>query len=422
MYQPRIIDGLLADIVSSLPAVAIEGAKGVGKTATAQRLAASVVQLDQSNVQANVAADARVILPLAPPVLIDEWQLVPGVWDMVRREVDRQDPRTRFILTGSATPAQDARLHSGAGRILRLTMRPMSLAERGVATPTVSLTELLNGTHPDVEGRSDLGLMEYTREILRSGFPGLRVVPDKFLPRSIDAYLDTVLEHDIPKLGVSVRRPHALRAWLAAYGAATSTTARYNVILDAATPGEGDKPSGETGAVYRELLQRLWLVDPLPAWSPVLNPLARLAQTPKHHLVDPALAARLLGASERSLIDDSTPQPIPRQGTLLGALFESLVAQSVRVFAEPLGVRVSHLRTRNGDHEIDLIVERDDNKVLAVEVKLAGAVTSRDATHLNWLSRQIGDNLVDKVIINTGPFAHRLPDGTAVVPLALLGI
>ena len=85
-------------------------------------------------------------------------------------------------------------------------------------------------------------------------------------------------------------------------------------------------------------------------------------------------------------------------------------------------MRVSHLRTRNGDHEIDLIVERDDNKVLAVEVKLAGAVTSRDATHLNWLSRQIGDNLVDKVIINTGPFAHRLPDGTAVVPLALLGI
>jgi predicted AAA+ superfamily ATPase len=152
-----------------------------------------------------------------------------------------------------------------------------------------------------------------------------------------------------------------------------------------------------------------------------MSPLKRLGQAPKHHLADPALAARLLGATEASLLDDTVPAPLPRPGTTLGALFESLVALTVRVFAEPVSGRVSHLRTSDGDHEIDLIVERDDHRVLAIEVKLSGAARPADAKHLSWLADRIGDRLIDRVVINTGQFAHRLPDGTAVVPLALLG-
>ena len=420
-YQPRVVDAPLRELVEGLPAVSVEGAKGVGKTATAQRLAASVVELDQQGYQANVAADPQIVATFAAPVLIDEWQLVPAVWDVVRREVDRDRTAGRFILTGSAAPAKNARIHSGAGRIVRLTMRPMSLPERGVTSPTVSLGNLLGGDRPAVSGQTEFGLVEYTREILASGFPGIRQDPPRLRARQLDSYITNALDRDIPDLGINVRRPRALRSWLTAYAAATATTANYGVILNAATPGEAEKLSRPTANIYRELLERIWLLDPLPAWIPAFNPLKRLSQAPKHHLVDPALAARLLGATEKSLLGDDVTKPIPREGTLLGAFFESLAALTVRVFAESNSALVSHMRTSNGDHEIDLIVERDDHHVLAIEVKLAGSVSRDDVKHLTWLESQIGNRLIDKVLINTGPVAHRLPDGTAVVPLALLG-
>ena len=420
-YQPRIVDGLVHDLISGLPAVSLEGAKGVGKTATAQRLAASTVELDHEGFRANISADPHLIAGLQPPVLVDEWQLVPAVWDVVRREVDRDRSPGRFLLTGSATPSAQARIHSGAGRIVRVVMRPMSLPEREVTHPTVSFAELLLGGKPAISGQTQFGLSQYADEILASGLPGIRQDPPRLRPRQLDSYITTALERDIPELGVSVRRPRALRAWLAAYAAATATTSSYSVILDAATPGDANKTTRPTANTYRKLLERTWLLDSLPAWIPAFNPLKRLGQAPKHHLVDPALAARLLGATRESLIDDSVAQPILRESTLLGALFESLAALSVRVFAEPIGALVSHCRTRGGEHEIDLIVERADHKVLAIEVKLAGAVSQRDVRHLTWLESEIGDQLIDKVLITTGPLAHRLPDGTAVIPLALLG-
>ncbi|MDR1187236.1 MAG: DUF4143 domain-containing protein [Bifidobacteriaceae bacterium] len=420
-YQPRVVDALLRELVEGLPAVSVEGAKGVGKTATAERLATSRVELDREGQRANVAADPQLVTGLDPPALIDEWQLVPAVWNVVRREVDHDRTPGRFILTGSSTPAKDARLHSGAGRIVRLTMRPMTLPERGVTEPTVSFKDLLAGENPDVEGRSGFGLIDYTDEILASGFPGIRQDPPKLRARQLDSYISSVLEREIPELGVRIRRPRALRAWLAAYAAATATTASYSAILDAATPGEPDKASEATLRAYRELLERMWLLDPLPAWVPALNPLTRLGQTPKHFLADPALAARLLGATRQSLLRDDDSHPMPRDGTLLGALFESLVALSVRVFAEPLGATVSHLRIRGGDHEVDLIVERDDHRVLAIEVKLGASPSASQTRHLAWLGGEIGDRLIGRVVVTTGPFAHRTADGTIAVPLALLG-
>jgi len=420
-YQPRVIDELLRELVDGLPAVSVEGAKGVGKTATAARLASSAVELDKQGYRANVAADPQIITGLEPPVLLDEWQLVPSLWDFVRREVDRDRTPGRYILTGSATPSKQARIHSGAGRILKVMMRPMTLPERGVTTPTVSFSDLLAGGRPAVSGQTEITLGDYVDEILASGFPGIRQDPPRLRPRQLDSYLTNVLDRDIPELGVNVRRPRALLAWLTAYAAASATTSSYSVILDAATPGDAQKLSRPTATVYRELLERTWLLDSLPAWIPALNPLKQLGQAPKHHLVDPALAARLLGATRQSLITDTVDKTIPRDGTLLGALFESLVALTIRVFAEPSGARVSHCRTLKGDHEIDLIVERDDHKVLAIEVKLSASATNQDTKHLTWLESEIGDHLIDTVLITTGPFAHRLANGTAVIPLALLG-
>jgi hypothetical protein len=219
-----------------------------------------------------------------------------------------------------------------------------------------------------------------------------------------------------------VRRPATLRAWLTAYAAATATTASYNTILAAATPGDGDKLAKTTTIAYRDVLTQIWLLDPVPGWVPFRNQFTRLAQSPKHHLADPALAARLLGASTRSLlVGDSSGPAIPRNGTVLGALFESLVALNMRVYAQAAEASVYHLRTRNGDHEVDFIAERDDHRVVAFEVKLSNVVHDSDVTHLRWLHREIGDDLIDAAVIYSGYQAYRRADGIAVIPAALLG-
>jgi uncharacterized protein len=420
-YLQRIVDGELDELAEGLPAIAIEGPKGVGKTLTAQRRARVTVALDDPAQRELLAADPGRLDRSQPPVLIDEWQRYPPVWDLVRRSVDRDPSPGRFLLTGSATPVA-APTHSGAGRIVRLRMRPMTLAERAPESEAASLRDLLAGSSTRLNGFTNMALTDYTDEILRSGFPAIRRLPARARRAQLDGYLARIAEHDFPEQGHLVRRPATLRAWLTAYAAATGTTASYNSILEAATPGDGDKPAKTTTIAYRDVLSQIWLLDPVPGWLPVRNQFTRLAQAPKHYLVDPALAARLLGATSRSLLVGEPSRPaIPRDGTLLGALFESLVALNVRVYAQAAEATVHHLRTSNNLHEVDFIVERDDHRVVALEVKLSNVIYDHDVTHLHWLRREIGDDLIDAAVIYTGYNAYRRPDGVAVIPAALLG-
>jgi len=193
-------------------------------------------------------------------------------------------------------------------------------------------------------------------------------------------------------------------------------------LRDAATPGEGNKPAKTTTGPYRDAPQRIWISEPLPGWQPGHNQLARLTRAPKHHLADPALAAALTGMTVDRLLSGGEPGVrIARDGTYLGALFESLVALSVRVFAQAVDARVFHLRTRASEHEVDLIVEAPDGGVLALEVKLSQSVTDADCRHLRWLRDRIGGDLRDAAVITTGKDAYRRADGIAVVPAALLG-
>jgi hypothetical protein len=420
-YRRRILDEALDELFPHLAAIALEGAKGVGKTATATQRAATVLSLDNPNEHAALAGNLDLVTQVPPPVLIDEWQLTPSVWDRVRRAVDDDPTGGRFLLTGSAGVAPGVRIHSGAGRIVSMAMRPMAFSERGVCHPTVSLRALLHGESPEILGTADVDTPTYTDEILRSGFPGIRDLPERARHLQLDSYIARILERELPENGVSVRRPGALRAWLSAYAAATATNAAYSTILDAATPGEGEKPARQTAAAYREHLQRIFVLDPLPAWIPAFAPLKRLTYTPKHHLVDPAIAARLVGIDKAGLLRGEGSRASAVTGTWLGALFESLVTQSVRVYASAVAARVGHLRTKNGDHEIDVIVEGENRSCVAIEAKLSNAVNDHDVKHLNWLHQQIGDRLVDRIVLYTGRFAYRRPDGVAVVPLALLG-
>lgn len=420
-YVRRIIDRELDELFGQIPAIAIDGPKAVGKTTTAEQRVLSLLRLDsKANLEA-VHADPGLLLRRARPLLIDEWQKVPEVWDVVRRAVDDDPTGGQFLLAGSASPRHGGTAHSGAGRIGRLRMRPMTLSERGVATPTVSLSELLSGSRLPLTGTTDVRLADYAQEIVASGFPGMRSLSARALKFQLDSYLHNAVDRDVPEQGLAVRKPEVMLGWLRAYAAATSTTASYATVLDAATAGVSDKPARSTTVAYRDVLTQLWLLDPVPAWGPAGNPLARLAQTPKHHLADPALAARLLGLSVDALLNGDGKPIGPQAGGMLGHLFESLVTLCVRVAAQAVEAAVGHLRTRNGDHEVDLVVVRDDGKVVAVEVKLSATVEDRDVAHVRWLADRIGVDLLDAVVVNTGPNAYRRPDGIGVVPLALLG-
>jgi hypothetical protein len=298
----------------------------------------------------------------------------------------------------------------------------MALSERGLVTPTVSLASLLEGSRPAIAGSASVSLAAYAEEIVQSGFPGMRHLRGRASRAQLDGWLERVVDRDFADQGRPVRRPRALRAWLTAYAAATGTSATFERIRDAATPGEHDKPAKQTAIAYRDVLSQLWVLDPVPGWLPSGNPLTRLSQAPKHHLADPALAARLLGLDEGALLSGASVGPsIPRDGTLLGALFESLVTLSARVYAQAAEASVQHLRTSGGEHEIDLIVQRADQRVVALEVKLAASVVEADVRHLHWLQNRIGSDLLDAAVITTGSHAYRRPDGIAVIPAALLG-
>ncbi|MGL5405770.1 MAG: ATP-binding protein [Propionibacteriaceae bacterium] len=421
VYTRRIVDHELDELFGEIPALALDGPKAVGKTTTALQRIADTVRLDDVAQATPVAADPSVILRRSRPLLIDEWQKVPAVWDVVRHSVDENSQGGQFLLAGSAAPRHEAPSHSGAGRIGRLRMRPMTFSERGLVESTVSLRSLLSNRRIELAGESPVDLAGYVEEIVASGFPGMRSLSSRALRFQLDSYLRTAVEHDVPEQGLAVRRPEAMMSWLRAYAAATSSTAAYTQILDAATPGESEKPARVTATAYRDVLTSLWLLDPLPAWTPSGSISTRLGSAPKHHLADPALAVRLLGLGVDSLLDGDGAPLRTAEGGMLGPLFESLVTLGVRVAAQAAEAVTGHMRTRNGDHEIDLVVVRPDGRFVAIEVKLAGAVGDKDGKHLRWVQGQFGDRVLDLIIVNTGPSAYRRPDGIGVVPLALLG-
>ena len=426
-YQPRITDSELGELLGGLPAISIEGPRAIGKTRTALQHANTVYPLDDPEVLEAVRSTPRMITDGEPPILIDEWQRYPPSWDIVRRAVDEEFSPGRFILTGSARP-EIRPVHSGAGRIITLRMWTTSLAERlsyrqGGHRPYVSLGSLLTGERPEIDVGADLTVEDYAEEIVAGGFPAWQQIRGRAHQMLVDGYLHLVAEHDLPLAGYRVRNPASLRRWLTAYAAATSTVASYEAIRDAATSGEGNKPAKTTTLAYRDTMEAMWVLEPLPAWLPVGSHLSRLKRGPKHHLADPALAARLLNATKESLLDGhpvmaSGPNKGPR--TLLGALFESLVTHDLRIYAQPANARVFHMRTWKDQQEVDLIVEHG-NGVLAVEVKLGTEVTRRDTRHLRWLRDRLGPGLIDAMVVTTGRRAYRRADGIAVVPAGLLG-
>lgn len=421
-YLARYIDQEL-DALQGAPAIAIDGPKAVGKSESAVRRADATYFLDRENERELVRADMDAILradsanntgSANKTVCLDEWQHLPAVWDAVRRNVDQQ-VGTQYLLTGSATPLQGVDTHSGAGRIISLRMRPLALSEREGTQPTVLISQLFDGDAP-IAGETTWTIREYAEALCATGLPGLYRQSPRVRRNLIQSYIQRVIDRDVPDQGLLVRKPEFLRAWWTAYAAATSTTTMYNKILDAATAADSNKMSKTTAMGYRDVLTKLWLLDPVPAWHPNLAPLARLNSGPKHHIFDPGIAAALLGATADSLVSTT-----PGSWELFGQLFESLVTLTVRAAGQAAEAKTFHVRTKGGAQEVDVLLERYDGKLLAFEVKLKPVPNDRDVRHLHWLGEQVGDRLVDKVVVTSGTHAYRRPDGVAVIPLSLLG-
>jgi predicted AAA+ superfamily ATPase len=339
--------------------------------------------------------------------------------------VDAGAPKGSFILAGSVSK-NDTSLHSGAGRILSLRMRPFALSERFAndGATGISIAQMLATAKPfslPMAGATTISFNDYVDEITRSGFPGIRHSNAEYAAKLLASYLHYAVTRDFAAQGVSIRRPATLTRWLKAFAASVATDAGYGEILDASTPGEGDKPARGTTNAYRDALERLWLIDELPAWVEGGNWLSRLRTSPRHHLADPALVCSLLGVTKNALLTGGAKSFFDgKYKTLAGRLFESLVVQTARVCADAAGATVHYLRTQNGLHEVDIIIQKE-RRVLAFEVKLSPTVADGDARHLRWLREQLGDTLMDAAVITTGATCYRRKaDGIAVIPAAML--
>ena len=413
-YVPRIADGEMRRALGAAGWVVIEGPRACGKTWTGLRFARSAVRLDTDvDARALGAVEPSALLQGPAPRLIDEWQVLPAVWNHVRHAVDASNRRGLFILAGSAQPADDVTRHTGAGRVRRIRMRPMSLFESSDSTGEVSLAGLLDGAECSA-ARPSAGLREVAELLCRGGWPGLMDLPIQEVQQSLRDYLGEVARTDVGHLeGTPSHNPDGVAKLLWSLARNTATEASNSTLAADTEPEPLHRHSVRS---YLEALRRLFVLDEQPAWSVRLRSRTPLRKSPKLHLVDPSLAAAALAADPARLMSDPST---------LGLLFESLVVRDLRVLSQPLAGRVQHLRDAAGQ-EADAVVECPDGRRMIAEIKLGGAdAIDAAARSLLRLAHNLPDDASGRqaalVIITATGYGYTRPDGVRVVPITALG-
>lgn len=413
VYHPRVADSELAARLRSMGAVLIEGPKACGKTETASQVAKTVIRLDaDAAARASVSLDPESLFIGETPILFDEWQLEPSLWDQVRRQVDGRRTKGQFILTGSARPRDDSNRHSGAGRFASIQMRPMSLFESGHSTGETSLAELLNGAPQPGRG-SGLTFQELLRRIVIGGWPDLLGADEDLARDWLEDYLRQIVEVDVPALG-NRRNPTGLMRLLEALGRSTGQAAKLSELAKD-VGGETGPVAHETISSYLDALDRLKLLDDSAAWRPHMRSRTRLRAAPVRYFVDPSLGTAALGIGTHELRADPDA---------LGFHFEALVIRDLRIYSQPLRGRVDSWRDANG-HEVDAVVSTRGNRWAAFEVKLNPKDVDTAAASLRHFASKIdterhGPPACLGVITATGAGGRR-PDGVDVIPIGALG-
>lgn len=422
-YRTRVADDLVRTGLETFGAVIIQGPRAVGKTTSGLQQAASFVRLDSSP---NVVTLAEVfpgrVLAGPTPRLVDEWQLAPTLWNAVRHEVDARGLAGQFILTGSATPADDLTRHSGAGRFRRITLRPMSLDESGESTRSVPFSRLF--TPPGTAAAADLGglggptVEQYAALTVRGGWPALVTQPTRSATDYLADYLEDVARTDLRFAGLSADplRVGAVQRALARNTSTEASASKLSSEAEIPVPGAASAAvSAQTVRKYIDALTRIFVVEEQPAWAPHLRSKVRLRVQPKWHFVDPSLATAALRAQPDALLNDLDT---------FGLLFESLAIRDLRIYAQPLGGSVYHYRDESG-LEVDAIVELGDGHWSAFEVKLGGTANlQRAAASLRALRAKVSEQRARQLctlnVVTAGAESYIRSDGVNVIALGHL--
>jgi len=410
LYLPRLIDVRLDELLPQLPAVMMVGPRAAGKTTTISRRAATVIRLDRPAEAAAFRADPDAALRgLDEPVLLDEWQVAPEVLGAVRRAVE-QDPRPgRFFVTGSVRAELDHKVWPATGRLVRLSMYPMSVRERlGQVKGPTFFDRIDQGGELRVPPDSP-DLRGYIELALSSGFPvpALRLMGSARLAW-LESYVDDLLTHDVEQLEdppTRRRDPHRLHRYFEAYAINSAGVVPHNTIFNAAGLNK------DTASAYESLLTDLLIAEQIPAW--VSNRLKRLVHQPKRYLIDPALVATALRFDEDGVV---------RDGDVLGRVLDTFVASQLRpeLAGSSSRPRLHHLRTEQGRHEVDLVAELAGQRIIGIEVKASAAPMPSDAKHLAWLRDQLGARFLAGVVFHTGPRLYSIGEKILAAPICAL--
>lgn len=419
-YRHRIMDDLLIKKLQAKGAVLIEGPKWCGKTTTAEEFAASKIMLSRPDVKEHfknmLEIDTDTALAGNPPMLIDEWQTVPKLWDAVRYTIDHRRKMGQFILTGSAVPNKEEREHSGTGRFAWLTMRPMSLFESGESNGSVSLNNLF--TSPEkILAKNDLKLQDIAFLICRGGWPMAVGLPkEEALEQAFD-YYDAVTKEDVTKVDGVKRTSERVQRLMRSYARHQGTQASVATLYEDLRNNDSATLDEDTISSYLEVLRKIFVVEDMPAWNPNLRSKTAIRTSDTRYFVDPSIAIAALGMGPADLMNDLNT---------MGFFFEALCVRDLRVYAEALNGKVYHYRDKNG-LECDAVIHLRNGQYGLIEIKLGGQSLINDgANTLNLLGNQIDTTRMKtpafKMILTaTGEYAYQRPeDGIYVVPVGCL--
>lgn len=422
-YKHRIMDSLLKKKLQTKGAVLIEGPKWCGKTTTAEEIAASKIMLARTDVKDQFRSlleiDIDAALEGSTPMLIDEWQTVPKLWDAVRYTVDHRHSMGQFILTGSAVPDKDAekeRDHSGTGRFGWLTMRPMTLFESGESNGTVSLGELFS-TPEKILQKNNLKLKDISFLICRGGWPAAVGLPDEAALEQAFDYYDAVTKEDVTKVDGVKRASERVQRLMRSYARHQGTQASIATLREDLKNNDTATLDDDTISSYLEALRKIFVVEDMPAWNPNLRSKTAIRTADTRYFVDPSIATASLGLGPDDLLNDLNT---------MGFLFESMCVRDLRVFADALKGQVYHYRDKSG-LECDAVVHLRNGQYGLVEIKLGGeTLIEEGAETLHELSGQIDTTRMKSpsfkmIMTATGDFAYRRPkDGIYVIPIGCL--
>lgn len=405
-YKPRLVDGLIAELLAELPAVMVTGPRAAGKTTTAARHAASIVRLDRPAEAAVFRADADVALTeYEEPILLDEWQEVPSILGAVKRAVDADPRPRRFLLTGSVRADLDTATWPGTGRVVRASMYGMTVREQLGRLEAQPLIDRLAEGVPPALPPDPPDLRGYVELALRSGFPDAALLMSPAAGAQwLEGYIDQLITRDA--IDIEPRRdPARLRRYFGAYALNSAGIVADATLLRAAGIDR------RTAVAYEQLLTNMFIVEALPAWTS--NRLRRLSLGAKRYLVDPALIAAALRLDSHAVL---------RDGDLLGRVLDTFVVAQLRGELAACKTRphLYHLRQSRGRHEVDIVAELGGQNLLAFEVKADSAPGGDAARHLIWLRDRLGERFVHGAVFHTGAAAYRLSERVSAVPICTL--